>query len=84
MCTNPYIRVLWLLPHVGSQLITFPLNRRFQPCIFCYDFPKTAKVVGKHTKKETDIVILLLYRISNEVICFSTSSLVIGKQTDEM
>ena len=28
-----------------------PLNRRFQPCIFCYDFPKTAKVVGKHTKK---------------------------------
>ena len=53
--------------HVGSQLITVPLNRRFQPYIFCYDFPKTAKVVGKHTKKErkveTDIAIPLLYMI---------------------
>ena len=45
---------------------------RFQPCIFCYDFPKTTKVVGKHTKKErknereveTEIAILLLYRIN--------------------
>ena len=35
-----------------ALLITFPLNRRFQPWIFCYDFPKTAKVVGKHTKEE--------------------------------
>ena len=46
--------------------LTFPLNRCFQPYIFCYDFPKTAKVVGKHTKKgrkvETDIAIPLLYR----------------------
>ena len=54
---------LWLLPQYGR----FPLDRRFQPCIFCYEFPKTAKVVGKHTKKErkveTDIAILLLYRI---------------------
>ena len=64
VCTNPYIRVyirwvLWLLPNTVALFMRtcrfiaykLSLNRRFQPCIFCYDFPKTAKVVGKHTKK---------------------------------
>ena len=43
---------------------------------FCYDFPKTAKVVGKHTKKErkkgrkveTDIAFLLLYKIYDNIV----------------
>ena len=46
---------------IAPILITFPLNRRFQPWIFCYC--KGSRKAYKERKIETDIAILLLYRL---------------------
>ena len=69
------IRSHCLSEHVGSKVITFPLNTRFQPCISYYDFPKTAKGVSKNTKKERNIAILLLYRVLDLLLVLSLTSI---------
>ena len=47
---NTIVKCCRISPSEIEELISVIM--RFQPCISCCDFSKTAKVVDKHTKKE--------------------------------